>query len=122
MINTLLSTISYLRSSHHLVLIRHCGSAWQLNFLQRLLDGQCVVDLSDPALREQASWQPGAVAAKVPAGSVLLNLQYAPAVAQHLQGDGYLGVVTQSAVLDCSAASLLDLPLTDAAKKPFVQI
>lgn len=144
MINKLLSIIEYMHAQCSLLIIRHCGSPWQLQFLDQLMQGQPVVDLSDPLLREQASWQPEVVATRLPQGAVLHELQYAPELVPYLlkADDHVLAIVSQDYYVKeqletsfgdfsmkkqvigtaCSSAevSILTLPLVLSDRQPFL--
>ena len=49
--NVFATNFAQLNKEKKLVLIKHCGSQWQREFLQNLSEGRQVVDLADPLTR-----------------------------------------------------------------------
>lgn len=109
-----------LNKEKKLVLVKHCGSQWQREFLQKLADGRRVVDLADPLTREQATNYTGEFLQGLSKPTLLYNLQLVPelVIASNADSDiaNCIAVLEQSSVVEEKLAELeqvaiIDLPL-----------
>lgn len=135
MLNELLSKIEYLRRTHKLLILCHCGSPWQQQFLAQLNENIPVMDFSNTLLREQATWQGLSFVADLDPGTMLRELQYAPSLVKYLPGDGWLATVGQDYYVrgklerqeapsveddnNLASVSFLTLPLAPSTIAPF---
>ena len=69
------TNFAQLNKEKKLVLVKHCGSQWQSEFLQKLAEGRRVIDLADPLTREQATNYTGEFLRRLSEPTLLYNLQ-----------------------------------------------
>ncbi|MEE1231340.1 MAG: hypothetical protein UHM56_09585, partial [Phascolarctobacterium sp.] len=102
--NVFETNFAQLNKEKKLVLIKHCGSQWQREFLQNLAQGRQVVDLADPLTREQATNYTGEFLQSLNKPSLLYNLQLLPELVNVIAGEQTSGVNNCLAVLEQSSA------------------
>lgn len=116
------TNFAQLNKEKKLVLVKHCGSQWQQELLQKLAEGRRVVDLADPLTREQATNYTGEFLHRLSEPTLLYNLQLVPelvsVIASNADSDvaNCIAVLEQSSVVEEKLAELeqvaiIDLPL-----------
>lgn len=124
-----LEKIKRLQKNNELVVVSHCGSAWQREFLEQLTASKAVVDFADPVVRDQAVNYTTAFVQALPKPVVLHNLQLAagllPVLAKAEATKGSYLVVTDQAYylqekLGKEKLPWVELPLQLDGRKAFV--
>ena len=116
------TNFAQLNKEKKLVLVKHCGSQWQQEFLQKLAEGRRVVDLADPLTREQATNYTGDFLHRLSEPTLLYNLQLVPelmiVIASNADSDiaNCIAVLEQSSVVEeklteLEQVAIIDLPL-----------
>lgn len=125
---SLMSKIEYLIKSNTLLVLRHANSVYQHKLVHELTNERIAIDLSDPAIRDRAMWQPQEFLRKLDKPALLLNLQYAPQLVPYITADtnagAYLATATQMCYLSdvlrgAENVVVLDLPMKEEMCKPF---
>ncbi len=125
----LLQKTEYLLKNNKLVLLRSCESDCQKSFVASFASNRTVVDLSDPLVRERATWQPQEFLRKLAKPVLFYNLQYVPQLCQYLLADDvpngtYLAVVGLAYyILEESYAqdiAIVNLPLQSSDREMFL--
>ena len=124
----LLQKIKYLSQNKALTILAHTNSAYQRKVIAELAAGCVVIDLSDPALRERAAWQPQEFLRKLAKPVLLMNLQYAPQLVPYMTAapaGSYLAAASQmyylsEALRGVESAEVVNLPLGECSCVPFL--
>ena len=120
--------IEYLAKHNSVVLLAHANSAYERKVIAELAAGRVVIDLSDPALRERATWQPQEFLQKIEKPALLMNLQYAPQLVPYIINaptGSYLAAASQmyylsEALCGVDSAVVVKLPLGECSNAPFL--
>ena len=118
--NVFETNFAQLNKEKKLVLVKHCGSQWQREFLQNLAQGRQVVDLADPLTREQATNYTGEFLQSLNKPTLLYNLQLLPELVNVIAGEQTSGVNNCLAVLEHSSA--VEEKLADVAQAAIVDL
>ena len=123
----ILQKIEYLAKNNSVVLLAHANSAYERKVIAELAAGRVVIDLSDPALRERATWQPQEFLQRIEKPALLMNLQYAPRLVPYMTNapaGSYLAAASQmyylsEALRGVESAEIVNLPLGECSGAPF---
>lgn len=128
--SAILEKIKNLQKNNVLVVVSHCGSAWQKEYISGLAEGRCVVDFADPMTREQAVNYTQAFVQGMAKPALLYNLQLAPELlpilaASKAHSGSYIAVTDQAYYLmpkieETQNVAVVELPLALSGKQPFV--
>ena len=124
----LLQKIKYLSQNNSLTILAHANSAYQRKVIAELAAGHVVTDLSDPALRERAAWQPQEFLQRIEKPALLMNFQYAPQLVPYMTtapAGSYLAAASQmyylsEALCGVESAAVANLPLGECSSAPFL--
>ena len=116
------TNFAQLNKEKKVVLVKHCGSPWQHEFLQKLAEGRRVVDLADPLTREQATNYTGEFLQGLSEPILLYNLQLVHelmvVIASNADSDmaNCIALLEQSCVVEeklteLEHVAIVDLPL-----------
>ena len=126
----LIQKITHCLKNNKVVLICTCSSAWQNDFVSRIVANRKSFDLSDSMLREQALRQPDTFVDKIKEHTALYNLEYALEILPYLSvanvpNGTFIVVVNQiyhirTMVENLEGVALIELPLQLVVKGPFL--